>query len=218
MSAQTEGARSRLLVTAKRLFAERGLDGVSLREIIREAGIKHATAVQYHFGDRDGLVAAILSTHEARVDTRREAMLDNYEANPTLDARDIAAMLVRPLARELDDEDGRYFLRIYAQVNQHPNGMFVDTGTSIWRWRQHAQGILPPGAAELHTRYSAIIFSTVELARRASERPHADDQLFVSRIIDVVAAIIRAPLSPETERLYAERHRQQLSDTKDTTA
>ncbi|WP_020109970.1 TetR/AcrR family transcriptional regulator [Nocardia sp. 348MFTsu5.1] len=218
MSAPSEGARSTLLVTAKRLFAERGLDGVSLREIIREAGIKHATAIQYHFGDRDGLIAAILASHEARVDTRREAMLDNYEANATPSARDIAAIMVRPLARELEDQDGRYFLRIYSQVIQHPDGMFVDTGTSIWRWRRHADEVLPPGAAELHTRYSALTFTTVELARRATERPHADDQLFVSRIIDVVSAIVEAPLSPETERLYSERHQRQLLDAKDTTA
>lgn len=214
MTQTHDGARTRLVATAKRLFAERGLDAVSLREIIREAGIKHATAIQYHFGDRDGLLAAILATHEARVDTRREAMLDSYEADAIHDCRSIAAILVRPLARELEDEDGRYFLRIYAQVIQRPSGLFVDTGTSMWRWRRQAEQFLPRGAAELHTRYSALTFTTVELARRASQPRRTDDQLFVSRIIDVVSSIMEAPLSAETERLYAQRHRE-LAPTKE---
>ncbi|WP_020108046.1 helix-turn-helix domain-containing protein [Nocardia sp. 348MFTsu5.1] len=208
MTVTSEGARSRLLTTARKLFAERGLDAVSLREIIREAGVKHATAIQYHFGDREGLIAAILATHEARVDTRREAMLDQYEATGIPDRRTIAAIMVRPLARELEDQDGRHFLRINAQVVQRPppGGIFVDTGTSMWRWRRQAAEFLPPGAAELHTRYTALTFTTVELARRAGQPQHFDDQLFVSRITDVVSAIVEAPLSPETERLYTERH------------
>src|SRR3546814_5693299 len=45
-------ARTRILDAAGALIAERGLEGVSLREITREAGQKNTTALQYHFGDR----------------------------------------------------------------------------------------------------------------------------------------------------------------------
>jgi AcrR family transcriptional regulator len=205
MSVAGDDSRSRLLVTATRLFAERGLDGVSLREIIRESGIKHATAIQYHYGDREGLVAAILAPHEAAVDARRDAMLDDYEGNAVSDCRAVAAILVRPLARELEDEDGANFLRIYAQWIQHLRGTRLDTGTSIWRWRRAAEEFLPSGAAALHPRNSALVFTTVELARRAADQPRVDNRLFVSRVIDVVAAILQAPLSAESERLARER-------------
>lgn len=206
MADMPDGSRARLLTTAKRLFAERGLDGVSLREIVREAGIKHATAVQYHFGDREGLIKAILAPHEERVDTRRDAMLDEYEANGVADCRSVAAILVRPLARELEDADGTYFLRIYAQSLQRAHGMYTDTGTSIWRWRRQADQFLPPGVTDFHPRFSAITFTAVELARRASEdETPTHHPLFISRVIDVVAAILQAPPSAETERLHAER-------------
>lgn len=200
-----ESARERLITTAKRLFAERGLDGISLREIIREAGVKHSTAIQYHFGNRDGLLDAVLAPHESRVDTRRDALLDDYKASGTPDCRTVAAILVRPLARELEDQDGRYFLQIYAQKIQRIREVRPDTGTSIWRWRRQAEPFAPPGAAEFHPRFAALTFTTVELASRAIDRPHADDRLFVSRVIDVVSAILQAPVSAETERLYAER-------------
>ena len=46
--------RERLLLTAEKLLGERGINGVSLREITREAGQRNASALHYHFGSRDG--------------------------------------------------------------------------------------------------------------------------------------------------------------------
>jgi AcrR family transcriptional regulator len=215
MSVAGESSRARLLATATRLFAERGLDGVSLREIIREAGIKHATAIQYHYRDREGLLAAIMAPHEAAVGTRRDAMLDVYEGDAVPDCRAVAAIMVRPLARELESADGKYFLRIYAQWIQHKHGLYEDTGTSMWRWRRAAGHFLPLGTADFHPCYSALIFTTVELARRATGRPHDDDRLFISRVIDIVAGILQAPLSAETERLYGERRAREHRDPDD---
>jgi len=207
MTVQTEGARERLITVGKRLFAEQGLDVVSLREIVRQAGVRHATAVQYHFGDREGLIAAILDEHGSRVSTRREAMLENLEADPdSVDARSVAAALVRPLARELDDTEGRYYLRIYTQWIQRLSESSSERGSSIWHWRRLAEQFLPSGAAPLHPRYSALVFTAVELARRAATSESTDNRLFVSRLIDVVSAIITTPLSEETKRLYSERH------------
>jgi AcrR family transcriptional regulator len=221
MTVEPISARAQLILTAKRLFAERGIDAVSLREVIREAGVTHVTAVQYHFGDRDGLITAVLAEHRARVDTRRDAMLEEYEANGGHDLRSIAAILVRPLAQELSAPQGRDFLRIYAEVIQRFRGEWIDTGSSIWRWRRHVDDFLPPGAAELHARFAALIFTTVELARRAAEDPSADDRLYVSHVIDIVAAMIVAPLSEETQRLQTGRAteaRPHASPTAPTTA
>ncbi len=205
MKANGESAREKLIVAGRRLFAEKGIDAVSLREIVREANVKHATAIQYHFGDRDGLIAAISDERAAHVNTRREAMLDSLEADlGAADVRDIAAALVRPLASELETTEGRYFLRIYAQRIQRFPQRFPSVGPGYMRWRRHAESFLAPGAAGLHPRYSAIAFPAVELARRAAEPQDDDNRLFVSRLIDVVAAIIAAPLSDETKRLCPE--------------
>ena len=46
--------QDRLLNTAERLFAEKGFDGVSVREITSEAGCNVAS-VNYYFGGKDGL-------------------------------------------------------------------------------------------------------------------------------------------------------------------
>ena len=47
-----------ILGQAAELVAERGADGVSLRELARAAGVSHA-APTHHFGDRRGLFTAL---------------------------------------------------------------------------------------------------------------------------------------------------------------
>ena len=37
-----------------------------------------------------------------------------------------------------------------------------------------------------------------EIGRRAESGPHADDRLFTSHLIDLVTALLLAPLSPQT--------------------
>lgn len=50
--------RAAILTEAARLVADRGADGVSLRELAREAGVSHA-APAHHFTDRRGLFTAL---------------------------------------------------------------------------------------------------------------------------------------------------------------
>jgi AcrR family transcriptional regulator len=50
--------RAAILTEAARLVAQRGADGVSLRELAREAGVSHA-APAHHFTDRRGLFTAL---------------------------------------------------------------------------------------------------------------------------------------------------------------
>ncbi|OBI54556.1 TetR/AcrR family transcriptional regulator [Mycobacterium sp. E787] len=50
--------RAAILAEAARLVAERGADGVSLRELARSAGVSHA-APAHHFTDRRGVFTAL---------------------------------------------------------------------------------------------------------------------------------------------------------------
>ena len=88
-----------LIRSAELLFAERGSDAVSLREITAAAGATNASAVQYHFGDRKGLVRAVLARHDVEVEQRRHALLDAYEARTEPDVRALAIALVERAPR-----------------------------------------------------------------------------------------------------------------------
>ncbi|GAA5055148.1 AcrR family transcriptional regulator [Thermocatellispora tengchongensis] len=207
---------SRLVAAAERLFAERGIDGVSLREINAAAGQRNSTALQYHFGDRAGLLRAVLAKHHPEIEVRRHQLLDDYEARgelpPAEARRALAAALVRPLAAKLADHDGgRAYLRVMEQLvhRADPPAVLVppsDPGQSINRWRELVAPLLADVAVRrLHLRFVAIRLTHVELARRADAPVRPDDRLFISHLIDVVSAVLATEVSPETARLLAER-------------
>jgi AcrR family transcriptional regulator len=201
--------RDKLLSAAEQLFAERGVDAVSLREITRAAGARNVIAVQYHFEDRAGVLTAILAKHLPDVDARRHALLDEIEAGAEPTARAIAGALVRPLAAKLaDPAGGPAFLQIYAELLNRPTPQIRAADgefRSLRRWRELAEPVVDPDAQRLHRRLTAIVHTAVELARRARSAPHTDDRLFTSYLVDVVAAVLTAPVSAETARLADER-------------
>jgi AcrR family transcriptional regulator len=65
-SADVAETRARLLEAARRLFAERGFEDVTVREICREAGANLAL-VNYYFGDKLGLYLELVNEAIASV-------------------------------------------------------------------------------------------------------------------------------------------------------
>lgn len=112
--------RRRLLETAERLFATRGIDAPSLAEITHEAGLHNTGAVHYHFGGREELLAAIVDEHRSRLDARRDALLDELEASGDVSTVGLVRCLVGPMIELLDDERGRAYISISAQRALRP--------------------------------------------------------------------------------------------------
>jgi AcrR family transcriptional regulator len=109
--------RTALIRAGERLFAVRGIDAALTADITRAAGQANASAVQYHFGSREGLLAAICDKHVALMEPARRAALDRIRdeaAGP--DLRDVVTALVMPTAAALSTPGGRDFLRITAQL------------------------------------------------------------------------------------------------------
>jgi AcrR family transcriptional regulator len=77
---------------AERLFAERGVEAVSLREVAKAAASRNTAVAHYHFGGKEGLVRAIVARRAPTLNGRRAALLD--------EARDRAAALGRPVPAE----------------------------------------------------------------------------------------------------------------------
>jgi len=70
----SEETRSRLIHAAGELFALRGVDAVTVREIADKADAV-PNAVRYHFGDKAGLVAAV---QDFALTTWRDGRLQDY--------------------------------------------------------------------------------------------------------------------------------------------
>ena len=154
-------------------------------------------------------MSSIFDRYIPDVESRRHAMLDEYEASGDGDLRRLAGALVRPLAAKLADDGGRAFLQIYSELIERPRDSKKpdESSSSLTRWRNLVEPHLDDEAARLHRRFTAILHTTHELARRARGGARRDQRLFTSYLVDVVTAILAAPVSDETSRLASERDR-----------
>ncbi len=202
------GTREKLIDTARQLFAERGVENVSLREISRAAKQGNVSALQYHFGDREGLLSAVMEPYHLEIDARRNALLDHLESGEP-DLRGLAGALVRPPASLLGDPGGRQFLRIFGHLINLPHEQTLHDATegiakSWGRWRRMVVRWIPEEAVRMHRRFTAMQLAHHELGRRA-ELNRRDQVLFTSHLVDLTAAILAAPVSEETRRALDKR-------------
>ena len=116
--------KERILDVAERLFADFGYKATSLRDITSEAGVNLAS-VNYHFGSKDALLAALLDRRFAPVNRRRLELLDELEASAdgAVDLLDLVRALLSP-PFELHPggtEDRRTFLRLVGRIHSEPD-------------------------------------------------------------------------------------------------
>lgn len=113
------GNRDKLLDTAERLFAKRGCEAVSLREINTAAGVSQGV-LHYQFGGRDGLIEALLARRFPALHARRQVLLEALrQGSDPPGVEELVKVIIYPLA-ELVLERGRLgqrFLRLLAHLS-----------------------------------------------------------------------------------------------------
>ena len=98
-----EGAKLRLVTAAEELFARRGFEAVSVRDITKGAEMNIAS-VNYHFGSRDGLVAAVMTRHLTPVFEESIVLLERVERSGGPDRVLLEGLLdgwVRPVVNQV---------------------------------------------------------------------------------------------------------------------
>src|SRR5690349_20040525 len=120
-------SRDELMREAERLFGTHGVESVSLRDIVRAAGHKNESAVQYHFGSKGKLVDAVVAERLKHIEANRVAMLAKIEADgATRDAHRLSEAWVVPLADEVDEPGGEDYIRFLAQAITRPGFDIVE--------------------------------------------------------------------------------------------
>jgi AcrR family transcriptional regulator len=219
-SALTTQTPDLLLAVAERLFAEHGVDEVSLAQINREAGQRNRSAINYHFGSKQSLLLAILERHEEGLERERHRLLEELEHAGRVGVREVASALVEPLAAKLDDpEGGHAYLQIVSQLVGHPRlslyerHLTVITARSdrVARLFAKARDAIGP---ELWTARSILVtgllyHSLADYARLcrsdAPRVPVPPAEVFVSGLIDGITALIEAPVTGAKKRARGSR-------------
>jgi AcrR family transcriptional regulator len=120
---EASDTKTRLLRVAERMFAEQGFSGVSLRQLTAAAGVNLA-AVNYHFGSKEGLLAAIFESRCRPMNEERLARLETCAeeaGKPPLLEQIIAAFIAPALSSTTDVAGGATFTRLRAVLSVEHN-------------------------------------------------------------------------------------------------
>jgi AcrR family transcriptional regulator len=216
--------RDALLEQGALLFARRGVAGVTAKELHAAAGARNASALHYHFGGQEGLVAAIVTLHVDAVEERRARLVAEIEeTGASGDLRALVRALAAPMADDLTSPLGRAHLRLVAQIS-HPSLAYgpafqvsdAPAGTRVVRWLAAALPELPE--AIRRERLVALRAQLIGLfAFRATLRDASPevgmvgtDELFLENLVDLLVAGLRAAPSEEAvaaARSERRRHR-----------
>ncbi len=203
-----------LLDAAESAFATEGIEGSSLRAIMRAAGANPA-AVHYHFGSREALARAVLDRTLGPLNHRRLTLLgiatEEADGEPSLEA--LLDAIVRPdleAVRTLHSRgagNGRLIGLIYSRpslfvkrlVEEHFQPVAAQFMPPMMRT------LAPTPGPEIAWRVRWFVFGVLGalLSDDEATETHlgALDEA-VSRLVSVSAAALRAPMAnqPTTER------------------
>jgi AcrR family transcriptional regulator len=199
-----------ILDAAAVLMDERGVDNVTIQEINQASGHRNRSAVQYHFGSRDAVIQAVMAQTMLPIDAERNVLLDHLETTGArLTPRSALEVVVSPLARQLRSPEGRRYLRLGAQLINHPRfvrdaGDAVMVNTSVSRCVRYILPVLAhlpaPIAAERTSQVTGFVIRALgdQCRLMDSDRPSRavlSVEDFSANLVDTIMAILQAPTS-----------------------
>ncbi len=202
MPRSADDTRRRILDAAEARFAADGIVGATFADILEAAGQRNNSAIQYHFGDRVGLLAAITSRRVEQMAVHRDRLVDALPPEPSV--RELVEVIVDPLAAMLGDPGGSSYLRIQAELLAHPNrDELPDLLSQPWsrpgleRVQAMLVDVLPPhsrvlGSVRAVLATTLIFHALADRARLADESADHDD--FVRGLVHAVVAILETSM------------------------
>ena len=146
MSRPAESTRGSIIKAAVHLFAEKGFQGASVRDIVVKARVNQA-AINYHFKGKDGLYLEVLKTALEKLTEHAVSEPEKLKSLSREEAlRSFVYQQLRPLL--FRDEMSRY-IRLFAWESAHPSKIFLkfmatNTGSYLTTAVDIVRRFLPP--------------------------------------------------------------------------
>ncbi|MFT7222299.1 MAG: AcrR family transcriptional regulator [Candidatus Azotimanducaceae bacterium] len=215
-SARSLATQQALREAAEKLIARKGIQNVSIKSIVEEAGQKNESALQYHFKNLKGLMDAIhatrtLQTRQKRAELLAEllAELDKNELDPTL--RELCKLMVSPsyLLAKSDPKYRRFVTSFSHELALTENSALTRVynhgggGESGKRTGKLLRSALPHlNEATYRMRMDIAVRTTAiamgHHARQKNAFRGIESERFLSHLVDAITGILSAPVSDET--------------------
>lgn len=204
--------RARLKAEAQRLFALRGIDGVSVQDIVSAAEQRNNASLRYYFGNKLELARELVVDGARIVDEIRQAMLDELERQGTLTLPSVMDALTLPLL-ELSERTGQAtYIRMIANLQLNNRTFLREALADKWnvgykRCFAHLAMLLPdipePILAQRLTLAGNIYGNAVWAAWEASKDSEDRSRFWarrytISNVMDTLQGVLETPPSART--------------------
>jgi AcrR family transcriptional regulator len=210
--------KTKILDAADVLFADKGFNGTSLREITSQANVNLA-AVNYHFGSKKELIKAVMSRYMDELSPQLESALLSIcqaEVKPTL--HEVFSAFIDPLLNlnEFKDNGTSTFLQLLGRGYTDSQGFlrwFLTTQyPNVFTNFTKAVNIAYPELSteemfwRLHFTMGTIVFTMsssealIDIAQNDFDN-QLDIAGVIERVIPYVAAGVAAPITHTTQKL-----------------
>jgi AcrR family transcriptional regulator len=193
--------RLALMRAAEQLFAQQGVDRVSLREIAIAAGQRNVSAATYHFGSKRELIEAILERHSLPIQANWRPLLERDDVE-RVSLQVLLDAVVRPLVDKIDDADGgRCYLELCAELVASRSfpmmGMRIATSAEAVelakRIAERGPDVPPMIRVIRSTRLAGLIYGSIgDYLRLITNGVEIPRTLFVLDLVNVLVAAVRA--------------------------
>lgn len=209
-NASGESTRVMLMEVAERLFATRGIEAVTLKEIQQAAGQSNTSVIRYHFGSREGLIRALIAYRQASLGADRQEMLTTMrEQGKEADPRAVVWLLVRPLANSI--AAGQMFAPFLARLMEDPrarNDYWPDHVDDEWT-QEKLEELVDAALQDLPERIRRgrtfqLYVSLINVLAAAARSGHGLSEAQLHNYVDTWVGMLTAPVSYETRALMAE--------------
>ncbi|MDX2378872.1 MAG: TetR/AcrR family transcriptional regulator [Acidimicrobiia bacterium] len=200
MPRDASATRDSLVDAGRELFAREGVFSVPLSQVVTHAGQRNESALHYHFGGRQGLLNAIIESHNAPIELRRRSVLDALEDEPRTPGLDeLVVAYVEPQAELLATTPGRQFLAIVSQLQDlfdRWNDPSAPTeARRVLELIAQSLDLTSELRHERMTRFLGFVALTLGARARSVERgveQPLDDETFVSNLIAMSVGALSA--------------------------
>jgi AcrR family transcriptional regulator len=193
--------RLALMRAAEQLFAQQGVDRVSLREIAIAAGQRNVSAATYHFGSKRELIETILERHSLPIQTNwQPALAANVE--PPLGLHQLIELCVKPLVAKIDDPDGgRAYLELCAELVTSRSfplmGMRITSTPNVHelarRIAERGPEVPPMIRVIRDSRLAAMLYGSIgDYLRLITNGVEIARELFISDLVNAMVGAVQA--------------------------
>lgn len=119
-----QSTRDRILDVAEKLFAEKGFDGVGIREITQQARC-NISSISYYFGNKEGLYLAVFKERLAKRAFKLQERFRQHFRNSKKDLRSLVqALTIAYLESPFSEEEKLRHHKLMSREVQHPTEAF----------------------------------------------------------------------------------------------